>query len=60
VVAARTAAKRGATNPRVSAVERLGFDYYVSGDGLSQNWMVVLSHGGYNIYGLRDPGGGGS
>jgi hypothetical protein len=33
---------------------------FVSGEGLSWNWMNVLSHGGYNIYELGDPGGGGS
>jgi hypothetical protein len=60
VVAARVAARRGAANPRVSAVERSGSDYHVSGEGLPRNWMNVLSHGGYNIYGLGDPGGGGS
>jgi hypothetical protein len=32
----------------------------VSEEGLPQNWMDVLSHRGYNILGLRDPGGDGS
>jgi hypothetical protein len=49
VVAVRAAARRGAANPRVSAAERSGSDYYVSRVGLPQNWMDVLSHGGYNI-----------
>jgi hypothetical protein len=49
VVAARATAWRGTTTPRVSAVERLGSDYHISGDGLPQNWMNVLSYGGYNI-----------
>jgi hypothetical protein len=49
VVAARAAAKRGAANPRVSAAKKSGSDYHVSGEGLSRNWMDVLSHGGYNI-----------
>jgi hypothetical protein len=49
VVATRATVRRGAANPRVSAAERSGSDYHVSGDGLSWNWMDVLSHGGYNI-----------
>jgi hypothetical protein len=49
LVAARAVAKRGTTNPRVSAAERSCSDYHVSGEGLSQNWMDVLSHGRYNI-----------
>jgi hypothetical protein len=49
VVAARAATRRGATNPRVSAAERSGSDYHVSGEGLPRNWMDVLSHGMYNI-----------
>jgi hypothetical protein len=32
----------------------------VSGEGSRLNLLVVLSHGGYNIYGLGDPGGGGT
>jgi hypothetical protein len=48
-VAARAAARRGTTNTRVSAAERSASDYYVSGEGLSRDWMDVLSHGGYNI-----------
>jgi hypothetical protein len=49
VVAARAAARRDATNPRVSAAERSDSDYHVTGEGLPRNWMDVLSHGGYNI-----------
>jgi hypothetical protein len=48
-VAARAAARRGGANSRVSVMERSGFDYHASGEGLSQNWMYILSHGGYNI-----------
>jgi hypothetical protein len=32
VVVARAAASRGMTNPRVSAAERSGSDYHVSGE----------------------------
>jgi hypothetical protein len=60
VAASRAASRRGTTTPRVSAAEGSGSDYHVSGEGLPRNWMNVLSHGGYNIYGLGDPGGGGS
>jgi hypothetical protein len=49
VVAARAAARRGTANPRVSAAERSGPDYHISGEGLPRNWMNALSHGGYNI-----------
>jgi hypothetical protein len=49
VVVARAASRRGAANPRVSAVERSSSDYHVSGEGLPRKWMVVLSHEGYNI-----------
>jgi hypothetical protein len=49
VVAARAVARRGTTNPRVSAAERSCSDYHVSGEGLPRNEMDVLSHGGYNI-----------
>jgi hypothetical protein len=49
VVAARAAARRGAANPRVSTEERSGSNYHVSGERLPQNWMDILSHGGYNI-----------
>jgi hypothetical protein len=49
VVAARAAARRGMTNYRVSAMERSGSDYHVSGEGLPRIWIDVLSHGGYNI-----------
>jgi hypothetical protein len=49
VVAARVAGRRGAANPRFSAVERSVSDYHVTGEGLPRNWMDVLSHGGYNI-----------
>jgi hypothetical protein len=49
VVAARAAARRGAANPMVSAAERSSSDYHISGEGLPRNWMIVLSHGGYNI-----------
>jgi hypothetical protein len=37
VVVARATAKRGTTNPRVSAAERSGTDYHISGEGLLQN-----------------------
>jgi hypothetical protein len=37
MVAARAAARRGMTNPRVSAAKRLGSDYHVGGEGLQQN-----------------------
>jgi hypothetical protein len=49
VVAARAAARRGVENPSVRVAERSGSDYHVSGEGLPQNWMDVLCHGGYNI-----------
>jgi hypothetical protein len=35
---------------RVSGSEKnSASDYHVNGEELSQNWMVVLSYGGYNI-----------
>jgi hypothetical protein len=37
MVAARAAARRGTTNPRVSAAERSDSDYHISGEGLPQN-----------------------
>jgi hypothetical protein len=49
VVAAKAAARRGVANPRVSTTERSGSDYHVSREGLPRNWMIALSHGGYNI-----------
>jgi hypothetical protein len=49
VVAARAVARRGTTTLRVSAVEKSGSDYHVSGEGLPRNCIDVLSHGGYNI-----------
>jgi hypothetical protein len=42
-------AARNSTAARVSGSGKKTPDYHVSGEGLSQNWMVVLSHGGYNI-----------
>jgi hypothetical protein len=52
---------RNSTTDRVSGSRKnSGSDYHVSGEGLSRNWMVVLSHRGYNIYGLGEPGGGSS
>jgi hypothetical protein len=29
--------------------KKLCSDYHVRGDGLLHNWMIALSHGGYNI-----------
>jgi hypothetical protein len=43
------AARKGATTPRVSAAKKSSSDYHVSGERLPRNWMVVLSHKGYNI-----------
>jgi hypothetical protein len=40
--------------------KKLRLLYHVSGEGLRQNALVVLSHGGYNIYGLGNSGGGGA
>jgi hypothetical protein len=42
---------RNSTVARVSGSRKKnsGSDYHVSGEELSRNWMVVLSHGGYNI-----------
>jgi hypothetical protein len=36
-----------------------GVNVTVSGEGLRRSALVVLSHRGYNIYGLGDPGGDG-
>jgi hypothetical protein len=41
VMAARAGARRGVANPRVSAAERSGFDYHVSGEELPLNSMDV-------------------
>jgi hypothetical protein len=40
--------------------KKLRLLYHVSGEGLRWSALVVLSHGGYNIKELRDPGGGGA
>jgi hypothetical protein len=49
LVVGRAAARRCTTTPKVSAAGRSGSDYHVSGEGLPRNYIIVLSHGGYNI-----------
>jgi hypothetical protein len=43
-------------NLGVRHCELCGF-FSVSGEGLQRNALVILSHRGYNIQGLGDPGG---
>jgi hypothetical protein len=48
-MAARAAARRGAITPRVSAAEKSGSDYHISGEGLLRNWMILLMGEGIHL-----------